>query len=144
MSQPRYRTTPDRAGWALATGVLAGAGGGGLVGWGGGAATATVLAEALAAGALAGVAIVAIAVPIWWLLGRRGRRGPVAAGLTGALVAALLVLAALTQGFGAELPVTDAATLTAVWTSAAAMAAVAAFLGGLTALAMWLVGYRAD
>lgn len=51
-------------------------------------------------------------------------------------------LVVLTRGFGAALPVSDAATLAAVWTSAAATALVAAFLGGLIALAMWLVGYR--
>ena len=57
-------------------------------------------------------------------------------------MAGLTTLAVLTQGFGAGLPVADAATLAATWTSAAATAVVAGFLGGLVALAMWLVSYR--
>ncbi|MES2753180.1 MAG: hypothetical protein V4659_00795 [Pseudomonadota bacterium] len=141
MRRVRYRATLDRAGWALALG-------GGLVGVG-------VVIVALASGttappALAGLgiggtvagrlAIAGLGGPVWLAV---PRRGPVAAGVTGAIIAAFLTLAVLTKGFGAALPVADAATLSAIWTSAAASSAVAGFLGALIALAMWLVSYRA-
>lgn len=142
MRRARYRATPDRTGWALATGTLGVAVGAALVGWGSAASGPTIAAGAMAAGGVAAAVIVTIAAPLWWLGGRWTRRGPVAAGLIGAAVAALLALAALTRGFGWALPASDGATVTAIWTSALATAAVAGFLGGLAGLAMWLVAYR--
>jgi hypothetical protein len=140
----RYRATLDRAGWALALGAACTGSGAALLGWASETGDPVRLAGLWAVGAVVGVvAIAGLGGPIWWLTQRRGRRGPVAAGLTGALVAGGVTLGVLTQGLGAGLPVADAATLTATWTSAAATALVAAFLGALVALAMWLVSYRA-
>ncbi len=140
----RYRASIDRAGWAIAVGtscvgvIVA------LVGWGGGAIDIVSLLGWWAVGAALGaVAIVGLGGPVWWITQRKRRHGPIAAGLTGAFVAAAVTLGVLTQGFGAGLPLADAATLTATWTSALAMAGVAGFLGVLVALAMWLVSYRA-
>lgn len=137
----RYRTTPERAGGALALGGGAVGCGVALTAWAGGASGPSLVGLGLLGALLGALGIAGVAGPIWYLLGRR-RRGPVAAGLTGAGVTSAATLLILTQGTGLGLPLADAATLAAIWTSAIASAAVAAFLGGLIALAMWLVSYR--
>lgn len=141
----RYRSAPDRAGWALALGgACVGCAVAGLA-WRGGASAPGLAGWGAAGGAIGMLLIAGLGGPTWWLVQRAtgGRRGPIAAGLTGAAVAGAVTLAALTRGFGAGLPVVDAATLAMIWTSAAATAAIAGFLGALVALAMWLVSYRA-
>lgn len=145
MSDTAYRATPERAGLALATGALSG----GLV-----VAAAqffgrqfdlATLSGGFVLGALASAAvIVLVGGPLWWWFQRReGRRGPVAAAGTGALVAFLPMLALQTQFFGLGLPAEDGRTLALRWLSAVAVGAVAALAGAGIALAMWLVGYRA-
>lgn len=145
VGQLRYGTTIDRAGWAVALGAGCVGVGIALLGWGGGASGPLALIGWWAIGSALGLAAIGgLGAPLWWLVQRHGRRGPVAAGLTGAAVAGVATLGVLTQGFGAGLPPADAATLTELWTSALAMAGVAGFLGALVALAMWLVAYRPD
>lgn len=143
----RYRTSLDRVGWALVTGGMGvGSGVTLIAAAGGGRGPADLAGAWLVGSGLGMLAIAALGGPVWWLAERRGRRGPLAAGLAGAGVAGVATLAVLALGFGAGFgagrPGADAATQGALWTSAAATAAVAAFLGGLTALAMWLVAYR--
>jgi hypothetical protein len=139
----KYHTTLDRAGWALALGGACTGSAAASIGWASETGDPARLAGLWLGGAVAGMLIIAgLGGPIWWFTQRNGRRGPIAAGLTGTLVAGVMTLGVLTQGYGAGLPVADAATLTATWTSAVATAVVAGFLGGLMALAMWLVSYR--
>lgn len=138
-----FRTTLDRAGWALA----AGGGVGAVL-----AAAAAILERAgdpltvlgyAAGGWIGAVAVIAlVGAPVWWLIQRRGRRGPVAATLTGAAIGFLLPLGVQTGGFGLDLPPADARTLAVVWTSAVAVAAIGALAGAAVAATMWLVGYR--
>lgn len=136
----RYRGSIDRTGWALALGGACVGTGTLLSGWGGGeGALGALVAFWLAGTALGLVLIAGIGWPVWRLVARSGRRGPVAAGVTGAAVGGLAALAVVTQGFGLGLRASEAA---AIWGSGLATAAVAAFLGGLIALAMWLVAYR--
>lgn len=143
MSGAYYRATPDRAGWALLTGALGGGGAIALAQVAGGERDPLALAATVAGGALlAAAAIAAIGGPAWWLCQRRGRRGPVAAALTGGLVGFVAMLMVGTAGFGIGLPPTDALTLAFRWTSAAAVAGFAGVAGAGVATAMWLVGYR--
>lgn len=137
----RYRATLDRTGWALLTGGAAIGCAVTALGLASGASAPTLVALAIGATLAGAVGIAALGGPLWWLQ-RRGGRGPVAAAVTGAAVAAFVTLAATTHGFGSGLPPVDAAALGVMWTSAMLTAAVAGFVGALVALAMWLVGYR--
>lgn len=125
---PPARVPIDRIGWALATGSGACAVGAALVALASGAGAGTILLGALVVGGLAAMLIVLFAAPVWWLVGRAGRRGPAAAGATGAVVAALASAVVLTKAGG-------------VLSGIAAMTVIAAFLGALIGLAMWLVAY---
>lgn len=70
---PRYRTTPDRAGWALALGGASVGIGMALTAWGGGTTAPLSLVGLWLIGTAAGVAgIAGIAAPVWWLLRARG------------------------------------------------------------------------
>lgn len=144
MSDTAYRATPERAGFAIATGAA----GGGLAmaaaQFFGGEFGLAGLSGGFALGAVAtGVAIVLVGGPLWWLFQRRGRRGPVAAAATGALVGFLVMVALQTQFFGLGLPAEDGRTIMLRWLSAVSVGAVGGLAGAGIALAMWLVGYRA-
>lgn len=139
MRRSRYRTAPDRIGWALAMGAAACGITAAFLGWGGGASLAGGIAIGLI-GAIGGsIAIAGIGAPVW--LGLKWR-GPGVAAATGAAVTAVMTVAVLTRGFGVALPESDGATLGAIWASALATGTVAGFVGALLALAMWLVAYR--
>lgn len=132
MRDARYRTTLDRVGWAIATGAGACGVAAAFLGWGSGATALGGLLIGLVGATLAAAAIVVAGAPLW-LFSRW--RGPVAAGAIGAGVAAALAVI----GYWLGLPADGVAR--PLWAGTIATAAVAAFLGALVALAMWLVAY---
>ena len=137
---PIFVTSPDRAGLAIATGALIGGVGWAMGGLAGGTRDGLDLAALLVGGfAASALAIGAVGMPAWWLA---RRRGPVAAGVTGAVVVALIALSAQTYGLGLAMPAEDGWTRTARWLSALTVAGIAGLGGAFVALAMWLVAYR--
>lgn len=141
-----YRTSIDRAGYALAAG---GALCGGLATLltiaGGQTGVSGVVAVALVSTPLAMMAITAIAAPIWTVMHMMGRRRAHHAMLVGALTGFLIFTACQTYGFGlADPPPSDALTMMMRWISAMATSAVLALVAALIGLAMWRVAYRPD
>lgn len=141
-----YRTSIDRAGYALAAG---GALCGGLATLltiaGGQTGMSGVVAVALVSTLLAMMAITAVAAPIWAVMHMMGRRRAHHAMLVGALTGFLIFTASQTYGFGlADPPPSDALTMMMRWISAMATSAVLALASALIGLAMWRVAYRPD
>lgn len=141
--RPRFDTSLDRAGWALA----AGAGLGGAV-WlvlmlGAGGATLLAAVTALMLGSFfTAAAIVSLGLPLWLVLHLNGRRAMGHAALLGAAIGFVLCLFALTHGFGLWAVADDAATTWMRWISAAATSAVFAAVAATIAVVMWAVAYR--
>ena len=139
-----YQTSLSRSGFALALGgALIGLLVAGLVA-NGGHDSAAALLLAWAFGALAGmVGIATIAAPIWLVLHRRNRRGPVAAAMTGIGVALFFFIGGQTYGFGLiDPPPSDAQTLIYRWASAIATSLILSGIAALIALVMWRVAYQ--
>ena len=134
----------SRSGFAIALGgALIGLLVAALVANGGHGSIAALLL-AWAGGALSGmIGITAIAGPIWLVLHRSDRRGPVAAALTGIGIALFVFIGGQTYGFGLiHAPPSDAQTLIYRWASAIATSLILSGLAALIALAMWRVAYR--
>lgn len=141
---PKYDTTLDRAGLALATGGLLG----GFV------VLVLVIAAgqrdmlALLAAGLLGtlfttLGITAVAGPVWLVLHLAGYRRAWHAGVLGAVVALVMFVAGQTYGFGLfEGPPSDDRTMYFRWFSALATSAVIALVASGIAVAMWRVAYR--
>ena len=85
--------------------------------------------------------IVAVAGPVWVALHFAGRRGPVAAALTAAAVAMLLLAGGQTGGLGAFAPPGDAATGYR-WISAIATGLLVAVAAAAIGWAMQKIAYR--
>lgn len=142
LRERRYRTSLDRAGWALAAAALAGGLVAALLAIVGGDADPLAAAVAFAGGA--GILLlitVALGLPLWTLLRRRAD-GPLAAALLGLAVGWLLLVAGQTEGFGVALPAMDRGTLLARWLSATVTAALLCPLPALIALVIWRIAYR--
>jgi hypothetical protein len=127
-----YRTSIDRVGLALACGAaLAGLAASLLVALGGAGTGRAALMALMIGGIFAGLAIAAIAGPVWLVLHLSGRRGPAAAAACGAGVGFLLMIAA-DFGRGSD----------ESWAHTLGGAMLAAALAGGIALAMWRIAYR--
>ncbi|MCD2324526.1 hypothetical protein LQ953_10920 [Sphingomonas sp. IC-56] len=139
-----YHTSIDRAGLALGAGSL-------MLGCMtflllllGDAHDPRSLALGFALGTLIGaLGLVAVAGPLWLALHAAGLRGPVTAGVAGAVLALTLFVAAQTHGFGLfdAQPLGRSAALFR-WVSALLTAGLLAMLAGAMALAMWRIAYR--
>lgn len=140
----RYDSSIDRAGLALGAGaVLAGALVCGLLAMGG-ARDPMLLAKGWVLGSLfGGIAITAVAGPLWLVMHVAGLRRPRHAALVGAVTAMAIFVGAQTYGFGLfERPPMDNGAWLYRWLSAVASSAVLAGLAALIGLAMWRVAYR--
>ncbi|WP_448662153.1 hypothetical protein ACG3SL_15970 [Sphingomonas sp. CJ20] len=140
----RYEATLDRAGWALAAGsgivgVLAGL----LLAIGGRQDFATLAVGAMVGALFGGIAITAVAAPLWLVLHVAGmRRARHAAGV-GAFTAMAIFVGAQTYGFGlAEMPALDSRTWMFRWASAVASSALVAVVAALIGIVMWRIAYR--
>ncbi|TPG18528.1 hypothetical protein EAH87_10485 [Sphingomonas koreensis] len=133
-SSGEYRTSIDRAGWAIAVGALLCGAASMLLVVRGGDATFHAAAVALLLGSLfAALAIAAVGGPVWLAMHAIGWRGPAHAAAAGAIVGFVLVLAAhLSAGLDGD-PLRLAQALGA--------ALIAAALTGAIALVMWRIAY---
>lgn len=139
-----YRTSLDRAGFALALGAGLGGAFATLLVALGRPPTWLALPAGFAAGAIvASMAAVALGGPLWIVAHRSGRRGPWTAMAIGGLSGFALFLAGQTHGLGL-LGAASVGSRAAMyrWTSAAATSAVLAALSAMVALAMWRTAYR--
>ncbi|AJP74095.1 hypothetical protein [Sphingomonas hengshuiensis] len=140
----RYDTTLDRAGLALAVGsVLLGLIATGLIALGGRTEPATLVTGALLGSIFGGIAITAVAGPLWLVMHVAGLRRPGHAALVGAVTALAIFVGAQTYGFGLfEMPAMDERAWIFRWLSALATSGVLALIAASIGLVMWRIAYR--
>lgn len=143
-SPRRYETTLDRAGLALGAGsVLVGAISCVLLAIGGQAGLASFALGMLIGSVFGGIAITAVAGPLWLVMHVAGLRSGGYAALVGAVTALALFLGAQTYGSGQfDLPDSGARVWLYRGLSALATSAVLAGVAALIGLAMWRIAYR--
>lgn len=143
-AQRRYDTTIDRAGLALGAGsALAGILVLGLLLLGGQRAPLNLLSGWLIGSVFSGIAITAVAGPVWLVLHVAGLRRAWYAALVGALTAMTIFVGAQTYGFGLlAMPEMDARTLLFRWLSAVASSAILAAIAAAIGAIMWRIAYR--
>lgn len=142
-NQP-YRTSIDRAGWALAAGGgLGGAACMALTVLGGRGSAGALGLALLLGGVFAMLAIAAVGGPLWLALHAAGRRGPGYAAALGAVLGAILFIAGQTDGI-AGLDGDLASDSLTDWLRATGGCLTTAAIAGLIALVMWRVAYRRD
>lgn len=141
---PVYETSIARAGWALGVGSLLG----GLVVlalvlFGGQRDPVSLLLAWVIGTVLMGVAVTAIAVPLWLAMHLIGWHGARHAALIGFLASMTVFLAAQTYGFGlVAMPTMDSRTLLFRWLSAGAISLLLALVGAGIGMVMWRIAYR--
>ncbi|WP_147373740.1 hypothetical protein [Hephaestia caeni] len=139
---PRYQTTLDRAGLALAAGgVLYGALAMLLAARGGEAGVLTLIAVFVVGAVLSMLAITATFGPLWLAFHASGRRGPGHAAALGAIVALMLWVAAA-HDLLASYAFADRGSAAIGWLRAIGVALMFAAIAAATALVMWRVAYR--
>jgi len=140
----RYETSLDRAGLALgAGGLVGGVFAAILVAIGSGPDPLNILVGFVIGMVITAMAAVGIGGPLWVILHAAGRRGPVAATLSGAIAGFALFLGGQTYGFGLfAAPITDERTWLFRWLSAIAVSVVLALVSALIGWTMWRVAYR--
>lgn len=140
----RYDTSLDRAGYALAAGaVLIGAVACALLAIGGQRAPGTLILGAAIGSVFGGLAITAVAGPLWLVMHVAGLRRARHAAIVGAITAMALFVGAQTYGFGLfDMPPMDARAWLFRWLSALATSLVLAILAALIGLVMWRIAYR--
>jgi hypothetical protein len=140
----RYETTIDRAGLALALGAALGGALVMLLVLAGGQTSPLALVVAWLIGTpFVGIAITAVAGPLWLVFHVAGlRRGRYAA-LVGGVTALAIFIGGQTGGFGLfGMPAMDGRTLAARWISAVLVSLLVAFFSAAIGVAMWRVAYR--
>jgi hypothetical protein len=140
----QYETTLDRVGLALGVGSVVG----GVVALAltllrGEYGLLNLLLSGMLGTLFTGIAITAVAGPIWLVMHVAGLRQPHHAALVGAFVALAIFVGAQTYQFGLlDVPAIDGKTWMFRWISAIATSLILALIAAGTALLMWRVAYR--
>lgn len=140
----RYDATLDRAGLALAAGCCLGGGIAlGLLMLGGTRDPFVLTTGFLLSALFIGIAITAVAGPLWLVMHVAGLRRARHAAMVGAATTLALFTAAQTYGFGFfDVPVIDSRTWLYRWASAALTSLILALAAALIGVIMWRIAYR--